>query len=181
MPHSYQAAFIERIPGLDDDALLETLVRVTTTPDQYTAEAIAAVSNEIARRRLTPEQVREAEARFRHRALEALREDALSLALEGRTVGEIKDRLQRLGVRDEDADALANGAWNMPLERRKSAGRRNMLSGAALCTLGLAITGISCLLAATTPGGGRYLIAWGLVLFGVMQFVRGLDQWMRRS
>lgn len=54
MVDSYLTAFIARLSEMDDDSLLRTLVQVTACPGEYQLEAIAAVRDEIARRRLMP-------------------------------------------------------------------------------------------------------------------------------
>jgi len=176
MVDSYQAAFIDRVAQMDDDALLRTLVRVTAAPNEYAPEAVAAVRDEVARRGLSAAQQGEAAARVKQDALDALQEDAVGLAVEGRDVSDIEKHLKARGMDDLAAAAMAKRAWEMPMEQRKRAGRRNMISGAAICLVGVLITAVTYYMAATSPGGGRYAIAWGLVLVGLLQFLRGVDQ-----
>jgi hypothetical protein len=54
---------------------------------------------------------------------------------------------------------------------------RNMGIGGAICAIGLAVTIVTYSAAASAPGGGRYLVAWGAILFGGLQFLRGCVQW----
>jgi hypothetical protein len=58
---------------------------------------------------------------------------------------------------------------------RREAAVPNMLMGAVICVIGLAIT-IYSYSAAEAGGGGRYVIAYGAIIAGAIQFVRGLSQ-----
>jgi hypothetical protein len=51
---------------------------------------------------------------------------------------------------------------------------RNMLIGGIICVIGLLVTGFS--FAEATGGSGRYIIAYGAIIFGGIQFLRGLTQ-----
>jgi hypothetical protein len=57
----------------------------------------------------------------------------------------------------------------------KQVGRKNMLYGALWCIGGVVVTALSYQ-AAANSGGGRYVLAWGAILFGGLQFVRGFIQ-----
>jgi hypothetical protein len=59
-------------------------------------------------------------------------------------------------------------------EERRAAGRKNMIYGALICIIGTAVTVGSYALAS---GGGTYIIAWGAIIFGAVQFFRGLQQY----
>ena len=50
-------------------------------------------------------------------------------------------------------------------------GAGTMIVGGLVCAAGLAVTSIS---AAAAGGGGRYVFAWGAILFGATAFFRGL-------
>lgn len=50
----------------------------------------------------------------------------------------------------------------------------NMAVGALWCIGGIAVTAYTYSLAAASPTGGHYLIAWGAILFGGIQFLKGL-------
>jgi hypothetical protein len=161
---------------MDDESLLRTSVRVTAAPNEYQPEVLAAVRDEVARRHLTPAQQRHAEGRAKQEALDSLQDDAVRLALQGRDLSTIEAHLKAGGLADVTAADMAKQAWDMPIEQRRRAGRRNMMSGVTLCLVGVLITAGTNYMAATTPGGGRYAIAWGLVLVGLLQFFRGVDQ-----
>lgn len=55
----------------------------------------------------------------------------------------------------------------------KEAGRKNMMHGALWCIGGIIVTALTYRAAAK---GGVYLIAWGAIVFGAIQFFRGLVQ-----
>jgi hypothetical protein len=60
-----------------------------------------------------------------------------------------------------------------PIAARRAAGRRNMLVGGLWCAGGLIVTLVSL---AASAGGGTYIVAWGAILFGAIQFIRGSGQ-----
>jgi hypothetical protein len=67
---------------------------------------------------------------------------------------------------------------DMISEGIKRAGRKNMLYGALWCLGGIVITALSYQAAA--KAGGRYVLAWGAIVFGGIQFIRGLLQSLGR-
>jgi hypothetical protein len=68
------------------------------------------------------------------------------------------------------ADTLAP---NAPGPAENEAGRRNMLMGALWFFGGLIVTIVTL---AAASGGGTYIIAWGAIVFGAIQFFRGYAQ-----
>ena len=52
-------------------------------------------------------------------------------------------------------------------------GLRNMAIGAAICVVGILITAGTY--GAASPGG-HYVVAWGAIVFGGIQFLKGLFQ-----
>ena len=73
---------------------------------------------------------------------------------------------------DEDAEAAAEK------HALRSMARQNLIIGGVVCLVGLVIT-IYSFARATSSGGGSYLIAWGAIIFGAIQFFRGLAQMSR--
>ncbi len=87
------------------------------------------------------------------------------------------DILQTLTERGLDADAAATVVGDLEQARamaRKESARKNMLHGALWCIGGVAVTVLTYQAAA--PAGGRYVVAWGAIVFGGIQFLRGLMQ-----
>jgi hypothetical protein len=81
-----------------------------------------------------------------------------------------------------DADAAATVVSNVMHAKAialKNAGRKNMLYGALWCIGGIFVTALSYQ-AAANAGGGRFVLAWGAILFGGIQFFRGMMQWSGR-
>ena len=176
MNHSYDSAFADRLPGLDDDALLRTLVTMTATPEGYRPELLAAVKDEVARRNLSQAQQTEVADRLAGEAMEVFQDDAAAMAREGYSVDEMAARLRSHGVGDESATGIAERAYAIPAEQRWRAGRRNVLTGAGMCLIGLGIVASFYYL-----GDGRlsltgpYIVFIGtLVVGGTAQVVRGI-------
>jgi hypothetical protein len=55
-------------------------------------------------------------------------------------------------------------------------GIRNMVVGGIWCVGGILVTVITYSAAASSPTGGRYFVAWGAIIFGAIQFFKGLFQ-----
>lgn len=54
-----------------------------------------------------------------------------------------------------------------------SSAQRDLLVGGVVCVIGVVVTVVT-FSAASGPGGGRYVVAWGAILFGGIQFLKGL-------
>ncbi len=78
------------------------------------------------------------------------------------------------GLTKEDAAAVVRQMRQAQSKEKQEAGRKNMLYGALWCIGGLAVTFFSY--QSATTGGGKYVIAWGAVIFGAIQFFQGLGQ-----
>jgi len=72
----------------------------------------------------------------------------------------------------EDASQASQQSAAADNQARTVAEKR-MLRGALWCIGGILVTGITYL-AASGPGGGTYVVAWGAIVFGAIQFFRGL-------
>jgi hypothetical protein len=55
----------------------------------------------------------------------------------------------------------------------RKVGVKNMLFGALWFVVGIVVTAVTY---QSASHGGHYIIAWGAVLFGAIQFLRGLFQ-----
>jgi len=53
-------------------------------------------------------------------------------------------------------------------------GMRNMMVGGVICLVGTVIT--IGTYAAASNGGGHYVVAWGAIIFGGIQFLQGMIQ-----
>jgi uncharacterized membrane protein YvbJ len=59
---------------------------------------------------------------------------------------------------------------------RKKQSLKTMLIGLAMLVVGIAITVGTY--AAASSGGGRYVVTWGLIIFGGFRFLQGLIGWV---
>jgi hypothetical protein len=114
-------------------------------------------------------------------AAERTAEAAYGLAAEQMRRGACRSEIQR-GLTERGLSAKASAAVVRDLERVEAAAQRAegqtaMLTGALWCLGGIAVTAAT-FQAATAAGGGKYVIAWGAILFGAIQFVRGYFRWM---
>ncbi len=113
---------------------------------------------------MTPEQAVEAIYRF---AAEQMRD--------GVPPAEIKRRLIEQGLSAEAADIVVGNLGKAIAKAKQEAGQRNMLFGALWCVGGIVVTAAT-FAAASNSGGGSYVVAWGAIVFGAIQFFRGLSQ-----
>jgi hypothetical protein len=58
-------------------------------------------------------------------------------------------------------------------EANKSVGMKNMLYGGLWCGGGIVVTVVTL---SMSQGGGTYVVAWGAILFGAIQFFKGVYQ-----
>jgi hypothetical protein len=86
----------------------------------------------------------------------------------------VEEVLRAQGFDAAAASAVVERADQTKNERRV-AGRRHMIMGGVVCVVGIVITAWSYAVA-EEGGGGSYVIAWGAIVFGAIQFVRGLVQ-----
>lgn len=86
---------------------------------------------------------------------------------------EIEHKLIEQGLDAESAATVVNNLKEARVKAIKEAGQKNMLFGALWCIGGILVTAITYSAAA---GGGTYVVAWGAILFGGVQFFRGLTQ-----
>jgi hypothetical protein len=86
----------------------------------------------------------------------------------------VEEVLRAQGFDAATASGIVERADQSKNERRV-AGRRHMITGAIVCAVGTVIT-VWSYTAAEEGGGGHYVIAWGAIVFGAIQFFRGLIQ-----
>jgi hypothetical protein len=85
-------------------------------------------------------------------------------------------RLVAQGHDTEAAHRAVSDLGRMRSNALRKAGEKKMLSGAMWCVGGIIVTALTYQAAASRPGGGTYIITWGAIVFGAIQFVRGLMQ-----
>jgi hypothetical protein len=85
----------------------------------------------------------------------------------------VEEVLRAQGFDPATASAIVQQADGMKNERRV-AGRRHMIVGGIVCAVGITVTAVTY--SAASDGGGNYVVAWGAIVFGAIQFFRGLIQ-----
>jgi hypothetical protein len=58
---------------------------------------------------------------------------------------------------------------------------RKMIVGLLWAGGGTAVTVISFVSAASSEGGGRYVVTWGAIVFGIIDFLVGLVGWLKHK
>lgn len=115
---------------------------------------------------------------------EEIGEYVLDCLNHGSKPADIRKSLVARGLSESDAKAVVNQMLHLhtggaqghdycDLEAVRAQGRRNMAIGGVVCVIGLLVT-IGSMAAAGGRGGG--IIAWGAILWGGIQFVRGMSQ-----
>lgn len=90
-----------------------------------------------------------------------------------KSVEETKAALIGNGLKPEDADVVISNLQNQYKQEKKEAGNKNMLCGALWCIGGLLVTFLTY---SAASNGGTYVVAWGAVVFGAIQFFKGVSQ-----
>ena len=90
-----------------------------------------------------------------------------------KSVEETKAALIENGLNSEDADVVINNLQNQYNKEKKEAGNKNMLYGALWCVGGILVTVLTY---SAASNGGTYVVAWGAVIFGAIQFFKGVFQ-----
>jgi hypothetical protein len=82
------------------------------------------------------------------------------------------------GLENETATIVVRNLREARAKVFREAGQKNMLIGGAVCVIGLVVT-IGTMAAA--DAGGKFILAWGAIIFGAIQFFRGLYQMSQAS
>jgi len=64
------------------------------------------------------------------------------------------------------------------LKATKAVGQKNMLHGGLWCLGGTLVTAVTYGMAASSSSGGTYFVAWGAILFGGIQLLKGIYQFL---
>lgn len=88
----------------------------------------------------------------------------------GATVGELEQSLASRGLSPSESEAVVLEVF---AAAERKAGWRAILFGGTLAIVGTACTVISYLAAANQPGGGRYVVTYGLIFAGISMMIRG--------
>ncbi|MEY8687929.1 hypothetical protein AB9N12_18045 [Bacteroides sp. AN502(2024)] len=91
-----------------------------------------------------------------------------------RTIKDVKNILAEKGLNAEDANIIVSNLQQQMKEAKSKAANKNMLYGALWCIGGLLVTAVTYSNAARE--GGTYIVTWGAIIFGAIQFLSGLYQ-----
>jgi hypothetical protein len=87
-------------------------------------------------------------------------------------------KLVERGLSEEQAAVVVKNLKQARSKAYTQAGLRDMGIGAVICIIGIVVT-VGTLSAARSGGGGSYVVAWGAILFGAAQFLRGVVNWFK--
>lgn len=107
--------------------------------------------------------------------VQAIYQYGAELVKAGNSPQQVESKLMEKGLDKASASVVVNNLFSMRSKAVKEAGKKNMLFGALWCIGGTVVT--IGTYAAASDGGGTYVIAWGAIIFGAIQFFRGLAQY----
>lgn len=84
---------------------------------------------------------------------------------------QIKKALLARGTTDQEAETIIDNLEEEVESARREKAQKDMLWGGIWCVGGIAVTAISY---SSASGGGGYVVTWGAIIFGGVQFMRGL-------
>lgn len=90
---------------------------------------------------------------------------------EKKSNSETKQALIEEGIDEESAAVIVDNLITEIGEAKKEAANKDMLWGAVWCIGGIIVTAVTY---SNASGGGTYVVAWGAILFGAIQFLKGL-------
>jgi len=103
--------------------------------------------------------------------VQAIYQFAAEQMAKGVSDDQVESLLMAKGLDRESASIVVSNLADHRENARAKAGQRDMVVGGLWCAGGLAVTFFTFQAAA---GGGTYVVAWGAILFGAIQFFRGL-------
>ncbi|MBN1937834.1 MAG: hypothetical protein JW934_24480 [Anaerolineae bacterium] len=89
---------------------------------------------------------------------------------------QVQDRLVAQGLDRQTAADVVDNLTRLHADARKKSAKKNMLYGALWCIGGIVVTVGTLALA---KGGGSFVVAWGAIIFGAIQFFKGLFDFLR--
>lgn len=91
---------------------------------------------------------------------------------ENKSANEAKKILISNGFNEEIAEIVVNNLDEEIKIEKKEKAKKDMLHGALWCIGGIALTAITY--SAASVNGGSYFITWGAIIFGGIQFFKGV-------
>lgn len=97
------------------------------------------------------------------------------LTVEKKSPEEALRLMMEQGLDKESASVIIAHIRNEVKKIKKESGTKNMIYGALWLVGGTVVTVVTY---SAASGGGTYFVAWGAIVFGGIQFVRGLINYM---
>jgi len=116
------------------------------------------------------ERVKDQELSQNTKITQAIASEAAKMIHLGKKRQEVSTFLATKGLNDIEARDLINGL----AKALQAQYMKGVKSGILWVIGGGALTAFTYYKAASTSGGGHYLVAWGAVIFGLFDIVRGL-------
>ena len=105
--------------------------------------------------------------------LKSMPDYAAELYKSGLSNPQIESKLIQKSLHSQSVGEIMKELASLRAGQTRDAGRKNMLYGSLVCTAGIIATAVTY---AAAGGGGTYVVAWGGIIFGAGQFVRGVPQ-----
>jgi hypothetical protein len=103
---------------------------------------------------------------------------AAQMMRDGSSHYQIEKALMEKGLNAESARVVVDNLSRMRNDAVRNAAFKSMAIGGIICVIGIVVTLGSYSAASASPSGGSYVVAWGAVVFGGLQFFRGLMQYL---
>ncbi|QDU50369.1 hypothetical protein [Gimesia panareensis] len=114
-----------------------------------------------------------AEAMTQDEVVQALYQFAAEQMRDGASNQQIQAALMEKGVDAESAGIIVSQLNELRDQQTKEAAQKHMMFGALWCIGGIVVTALTY---SAASEGGTYVVAWGAIIFGAVQFFRGVFQ-----
>ena len=91
----------------------------------------------------------------------------------------VRNALMQKGLPMQEANTVVNALLVEINKQKKIRARRDMAIGGVVCVIGIIVTAVTYSIASSGSSGGTYYVAWGAILFGAIQFFKGLFNSMK--
>jgi hypothetical protein len=144
------------------------LLEIFQKKNNYVPEVIEIITDILAERNKLPETVM-SEIKARHEKEEKYTYAAEMLLKLGKSPVEAEQILINDGMDENTSEQVLK---NLAADEAKRNSKKNMLWGAVWCIGGILVTALTY--SNASSGGGSYVVAWGAIVFGAVQFFKGL-------
>ncbi len=122
---------------------------------------------------IQPEQVTPVREPSADAAMKSMYELVAEHLENGTPVAQIESILREKGIAPDVASSMVSDMLKTRAAMLREEGGRNMLQGALWCIGGILVTAMTYNMASE---GDTYIVTWGAIVFGAIQFFRGLGQ-----